>query len=56
MHNLSAGPLRDVSLTVRRGEVVGVAGLLGTGRTTLLRAIYGDLSRDAGLVRPGDRS
>jgi ribose transport system ATP-binding protein len=52
---LTAGPLRDVSLTVRRGEVVGIAGLLGTGRTTLLRAIYGDLKPQAGRVVAGEQ-
>lgn len=33
--------LHDVSLTVRRGEVLGVYGLLGSGRTELLRALCG---------------
>jgi ribose transport system ATP-binding protein len=42
VEGLSAGPLKDISFTVRRGEIVGVAGLLGTGRTTLLRTIFGD--------------
>jgi ribose transport system ATP-binding protein len=55
VENLTVGPLRDVSLTVRRGEVVGIAGLLGTGRTTLLRAIYGDLTPSAGRVLAGER-
>jgi ribose transport system ATP-binding protein len=32
---------RGVSLTLRRGEIVGIAGILGAGRTELLRAIYG---------------
>ncbi len=31
----------DVSLTVRRGEVFGIAGIVGAGRTELLRAVFG---------------
>jgi ribose transport system ATP-binding protein len=31
----------DASLTLRRGEVLGIAGLIGAGRTELLRAIFG---------------
>jgi ribose transport system ATP-binding protein len=33
--------LRDVHLSVHRGEVLGIAGLLGSGRTELARAIFG---------------
>lgn len=50
IRNLSAGPLREVSLEVMPGEIVGVAGLLGSGRTELLRAVYGDLKRTAGMI------
>ena len=45
-----AGVLRDVSLTVRRGEVVGLAGLVGAGRSELARAIIGADPIDAGRV------
>jgi ribose transport system ATP-binding protein len=47
---LVGGPVRDASLEVHAGEIVGVAGLLGSGRSTLLRLIGGDVSREAGQV------
>jgi ribose transport system ATP-binding protein len=38
---VSGAGVQDVSLTVRRGEIVGLAGLLGAGRTELARIIFG---------------
>ncbi len=36
-----AGCVRDVSFEVRRGEILGFAGLMGSGRTETLRAVFG---------------
>jgi ribose transport system ATP-binding protein len=42
---------RDASLTLHRGEVVGIAGLVGAGRTELLRAVFGLDRVRSGRVR-----
>jgi ribose transport system ATP-binding protein len=42
---------RDISLNVRKKEIVGVAGLAGSGRTDVMQAIFGYRSRDSGSVR-----
>ena len=43
----------DASLSLRRGEIVGIAGLLGAGRTRLLRTIFGLERVRSGKVRVG---
>jgi len=45
------GKLHDVSFSVRGGEIVGIAGLVGSGRTELLNAIYGILRPTRGTVK-----
>jgi rhamnose transport system ATP-binding protein len=55
------GAAAPVDFEVRAGEIVGVAGLLGSGRSELLRAIFGadpveggEIEIDGERVRPGD--
>lgn len=43
-------PVRDVSLTLRRGEILGIYGLLGAGRTELLEAIVGARRTTSGEI------
>ena len=45
------GRLHDVSLAVRAGEIVGLAGLVGAGRSRLLRTVFGADRADEGEVR-----
>jgi len=45
-----AGVLRDVSFSVRKGEVLGIAGLVGAGRTEVARCIFGADPFDAGEI------
>jgi len=44
------GPLRGVDLSARKGEVLGIAGLLGSGRSELLRMIFGAYPMMAGQL------
>jgi ribose transport system ATP-binding protein len=56
VENLSSqGRFGPVNLTVHAGEVVGLAGLLGSGRTELLEAIFGADDSSSGTVRIADR-
>jgi ribose transport system ATP-binding protein len=51
VENLSApGKLYDISFQVHRGEVVGVAGLIGAGRTEMSRAIFGADKASSGRI------
>jgi ribose transport system ATP-binding protein len=51
LDEVSNGRLHRVSFTVRRGEVVGIAGITGSGREAILPAIFGGEARFGGSVR-----
>ena len=57
VEHLCAGDcVRDVSFEVRRGEILGLAGLIGSGRTETLRAIFGADPKESGEVFLGPAS
>ena len=51
VEGLTSGKLfHDVSFSVNAGEVLGVAGLMGAGRTEIMQAIFGNLKKDGGKI------
>jgi len=56
VRSLTCGKVRDVTLQVRRGERLGITGLVGSGRTELLRAIFGADLATSGEVVLSDQS
>lgn len=46
----SPGVFQDVSFQVRAGEVLGVSGLMGAGRTEIMQAVFGNLPVSAGSI------
>lgn len=44
------GVFKDVSFTLRRGEILGVAGLMGAGRTEIMRALFGVDPHESGTI------
>ncbi len=50
VHELTGNRFRNISFNLRRGEILGLAGLVGAGRTEIARAIFGIDSHTAGYV------
>ncbi len=50
VRNLAVGPVQDVSFDVAAGEVVGVAGLVGSGASEIVRAVFGAQTPRAGSI------
>ncbi|SEG76000.1 monosaccharide ABC transporter ATP-binding protein, CUT2 family [Actinacidiphila yanglinensis] len=55
-HLTREGVFEDISFSVRRGEIVALAGLVGAGRSEVARAIFGIDRRTSGTVRVNGRS
>ena len=47
----AASGVRDISLTIRRGEILGLAGLVGSGRTEFARTLFGLTPASSGEIR-----
>jgi ribose transport system ATP-binding protein len=50
IEGLSSGILKDINLSVYRGEILGLAGLVGAGRSELARIIFGADPKDKGRI------
>ena len=50
VENLSGPGIEQASFTLRKGEILGISGLMGAGRTELMKILYGALPRSAGRV------
>ncbi len=51
VYNLTGGRVKNLSLSARGGEVVGLAGLMGAGRTETARLIFGADNKESGEIR-----
>ncbi len=51
VEHFSSDKLKDVSITLHKGEILGIAGLVGAGRTELARAIFGADKRTSGTLK-----
>ena len=49
------GSFHDVSFDIRKGEVLGITGLLGSGRTSLAKALFGLVTPDKGQINLNGR-
>ena len=51
VENLNAGPkVRDISFSLYEGEILGIAGLMGAGRTEMTRALFGVDEKTSGKI------
>ncbi|AUI87796.1 ribose ABC transporter ATP-binding protein RbsA [Vibrio azureus] len=48
--------IHNVSFTLKRGEILGISGLMGAGRTELMKILYGALPSERGVIRLNDKT
>lgn len=48
---LTGSGVKDISFTLHRGEILGISGLMGAGRTELMKVLYGALPHTQGTIR-----
>lgn len=51
VENLSGTAFSNVSFKIRKGEILGFSGLMGAGRTEVMRAIFGIDSKTSGIIK-----
>ncbi|WP_292970643.1 ribose ABC transporter ATP-binding protein RbsA [Pantoea sp. UBA4549] len=56
VEKLCGSGVEDVSFTLRKGEILGISGLMGAGRTELMKVLYGALPRRSGSVTLNGRT
>ena len=50
IRNFCSSKFHDVNISVRKGEILGIAGLMGAGRTEVMESLYGLTPRDSGEI------
>ncbi|MFA0476455.1 ribose ABC transporter ATP-binding protein RbsA, partial [Vibrio breoganii] len=53
---LTGSGVHDISFNLKRGEILGVSGLMGAGRTELMKVIYGALPSERGVINLNNRT
>jgi ribose transport system ATP-binding protein len=56
VENLSGNGVKNISFELHRGEILGIAGLVGAGRTEIMRVLFGAERSDGGTVMLHNRS